>query len=434
MTTTARHHQVSGRTAALLPPCFFAAAALFFAAALTASPFVAGRLLVHFYDPAILALTHMLTLGWISMTMMGVLYRYVPALVKRPLPFPRLAWVQWSAFAAGVVGMAASFAVGAWNTTAAFAALVLVSAALLCATLWPLLRAAPNRGVAEIGIAAGSGFFVVAALLGTLLAANKTAGFLSGGTFTNLGAHVALAALGWVATIACALSFRFLPAFLLPELDRVEAARKQVVALAALVVVLAVALLAGSDVAWPAAFGVAAVLAVHVWLLLRVVASHRLPLDWTAWHAIVAACWCLAAVAGGIAVAVEGVQSAVGARFAAVYGVAGLVGWLSNLIIGVSYKLFPAFVTSARSERARPGVPLAALGVPERIKPAVFALFNAGVAIAVAGLLLDEERMTAAGAAIAAAGGVSYAAATLRTLAFVLVDPRGEPDPLAIVP
>src|SRR5262245_11863073 len=238
------HHPVKGRVPALMPPCFFAAAALFFVAAMAASPFSAPLLLVHFYAPHILGLSHMLTLGWVSMTMVGVLSRYVPALVKRPLPRPGVAVVQGASFVAGVVGLVVSFFGGWWYLTTAAAALLLLSVVLLVSWLWPLLVCSGRRGVGELGILVASGFFLAAAALGLLLALHKLHPFLGGGMLTNLGAHVALAAVGWVGITACALSFRFIPAFLMPALDRVAAARRQVIALSLLVPVLAAAALA----------------------------------------------------------------------------------------------------------------------------------------------------------------------------------------------
>jgi hypothetical protein len=405
-----------------------------FAAALAGAPFVAPDLLDHFYAPQVLGLTHMLTLGWITMTMMGVLYRYVPALVKRPLPRPGIAIAQWVTFVAGVTALVASFFAGWWYLTVAAAASIVVSIVLLVSWLWPLLAGGGKRGVAEIGIFAASCSLLAAAALGFLLALHKIQPFLGGGFFTNLGAHVALAAVGWVGIAACALSFRFLPAFLLPALDRVAAARVQVIALTLLVPFLAVALLARSALVLPAVAGVTLALAAHVWLLWRMIASHRMPLDWTAWHAVSGGAWCLVAVSGGALVAWIGAQDEIGARLAAAYALAGLLGWLSNLIVGVSYKLFPAFVVAARTELRRAIVPLSSLGAPEALKPMVFGLFNAGVACEVAGLVLASGWLVVVGAMALTVAGLLYGAVTLRTLAFVLSDPPPSDDPLTVLP
>ncbi|HZP42438.1 MAG TPA: hypothetical protein VFD84_13160 [Candidatus Binatia bacterium] len=410
--------------AALLPPAFFAVAVAFFATGTVATPFLVGDLAAYFYQARVLALTHVLTLGWISMVILGVLYRYVPGLTKQRVPAPRVALAQWATFVAGVAALVTQLWLGSWTRTAAAAALLLVSAGLACANFWPMLWRAPSRGVAEVGIAIGTGFLTLAAALGTLLALDKQHPLLGGSTLTNLAAHAHLAALGWVGVMICALSFRFLPAFLLPTVEVPSAARAQVIALAAAVVLLAAALLVRSALVPLAALAIAAALVAYLVLLVRVVRSHRLPIDWTARHALASAVWLLGATAGGVCLGWTGAQSALGARLAAAYGVAGLLGWMSNLVIGMSYKLFPGFVLAARTHRRRPPAPLAALEVPGPVKPIVFGAFNLGVAGTVATLLAGTPLLAVAATATTAFGAVLYAAATARTLAFTVVDPR----------
>jgi hypothetical protein len=426
--------KTTDRTAALLPPCFFAPAVAFFATALVLAPAVAPDLRTHFYQPHVLALVHMLTLGWISMVMMGVLYRYVPGLTKRPVPFPRLAVAQWASFVAGTTALIGGFWTGSWPTATAAAGTLATSAVLLCANLWPMLRAARRLGVAELGVGLATTALVAAAILGTLLAADKQRGFLGGDVVTNLAAHAHLAALGWVGLTVCALSFRFLPAFLLPTAEVADAARRLVALLAAAVLALVAALWWRSALTPVAALAVAAALAAYAALAARVVRTHRLPLDWTARHAIASVGWCLVTAAAGLVLCVLGGQGEHGVHLAAAYGAVGLLGWLSNLVIGVSYKLFPGFVAGTRSERARRPVPLAVLGVPERVQPAVFVAFNLGTATLAGGLLGDLVWLVVGGMLVSAAAAVLYAASTARTLAFAVLDPRRPPDPLAVLP
>ena len=421
-------------TAALLPPCFFAVAVVAFAAALVAAPFLLGEVAAFFYQPHVLALTHVLTLGWVSATIQGVLYRYVPGLTKQPIPYPRLAVAQYGLFVAGATGLIAGFWTHRWPPVAWSAAVLVASSALLCANLWPMLRASPRRGVAEVGLVLSSGFFVVAATLGMLLAVDKRHPILHGSVLTNLGAHAHLAALGWVGATIVALSFRFLPAFLMPTVDLAPIAKRLVVALAAAVAALAVALLGRSDLAWAAAAALAALLLVYAALLVRRVATRRLPMDWTAWHAVASAGWVAFAAVAGVALVLVGSDEEVGARVAAAYGVAGIAGWMSNLIVGVSYKLFPGFVAAARAVRARPTVPLAVLGVPTAMQPLVFAAFNAGVAGIVVGLLAARPGLLQVGGAVLAGAGVLYALGAGRTLLFTLRDPRGGWSPLSVLP
>jgi hypothetical protein len=422
------------RAAALLPPAFFACAVAFFTTALLLLPWIAGELGRHFYQPAVLAVTHMLTLGWVSMTILGVLYRYVPGLTKARLPYPRLAVAQWAVFVGGTLGLVVHMYIGQWPGTAGVAAVVLLAAVLLCANLWPLLWREPERGVATVGLLLATAFFVVAAALGTLLAVDKTWPVLGGGALTNLGAHVHLAAAGWVGATIAALSFRFLPAFLLPAVDLTRPARVQVVVLAAAVVALAAALLARSAFVAPAAVAVAGALVAHVVLVARLVASRRMPVDWTARHAVAGVVWLAATIGAGLGVLALGAYTAAGARLAAAYGAAGILGWMSNLIIGVSYRLFPGFVVAARTAGRRAPLPLAVLGVPGWTAPPTFCAYNGGLVLLVGGLAVGSPGALFAGSVVLALAGLVYGLATARTLAFVVRDPRARLPPLAVLP
>lgn len=412
-------------TAALLPPCFFVPAVAAFAGALGASPFLLRELDAFFYQPHVLALTHVLTLGWVSLTIQGVLYRYVPGLTKQAIPYPRLAVVQWATFVAGSAGLVTGFWIHRWPPTVVAAALLVVSSVLLCVEMWPMLRRAPRRGVAEVGLFLSTALLVVAATLGMLLAADKLRPLVRGSMLTNLGAHAHLAALGWVGTTIAALSFRFLPAFLLPSVDLTATARRLVVALAAGVVILAIALLAQSDAALGVAAALATLVIVYAVLVLRLVAHRGMPMDWTAWHAVAGAGWVTCSGLAGLVLAAHGIDDQLGARLAAAYGVAAIVGWMSNLIVGVSYKLFPGFVAAARAHLERPPVPFSVLGTPPILQPVVFATLNGGTLVVVLALLGQLPPLLELGGGLLAMTGLAYASGAARTLLFTVRDREG---------
>jgi hypothetical protein len=328
----------------------------------------------------------------------------------------------------------AAFWLHRWPPATAAAAVLVLSSVLLCANMWTMLLRSPNRGVAEVGLVASTGFLVAAATLGMLLAADKTWPFLPGSVLTNLGAHAHLAAVGWVGATILALSFRFLPAFLMPTVDPTPIAKRLVVALGVAVAVVAALLLGRSDATVAAAGALAALWLVYVGLVLRVVATRRMPMDWTAWHAVASAGWIACTALAGVTLAAHGADDQLGARLAAAYGVAGIAGWMSNLIVGVSYKLFPGFVAAARAYRGRRAVPIAVLGATPRVPPVVFGAMNAGVAAVVVALLGEIAWALRGGGVLLALGGLAYAAVAGRTLSFVVRDPRGAWSPLSVLP
>jgi len=61
-------------------------AVAFFALGVVTMPFVVADVAAFFYQMMPLALVHTFTLGWITAAMMGVMYRYVPALTRHAVP------------------------------------------------------------------------------------------------------------------------------------------------------------------------------------------------------------------------------------------------------------------------------------------------------------------------------------------------------------
>ena len=130
---------------------FFVVAVVFFALGVVAMPFVVADIATFFYQMMPLALVHTFTLGWITAAMMGVMYRYVPALTRHPVPYPRLAYVQLWLYVIGVSGIVAHFAIGIWSAVW-LAAIVVVASVLMFAAemipcLWPRLGRVAETGM-----------------------------------------------------------------------------------------------------------------------------------------------------------------------------------------------------------------------------------------------------------------------------------------------
>lgn len=403
--------------ASRVPIDFFVIAVISFVAGLIAAPWVIPDTLVFFYQPATLALVHTFALGWITAMVMGVMYRYAPALARRPLPYPRLAMPQLVLFVIGASGMVTHFALGSWAGVWSAAIVVILSAILFAVNICGCLWARLGDGVAETGMVMASAFLIVAGSLGFILALDKSYGFLAGNVITNLASHAHLAALGWVTLTICAVSYRMLPAFLLPRKALPRTAIYQLYALALTTLFLAGVLLLGTR--GLILFAAAVVIALLAYLIsvARLVATRRMRLDWSMRHALAGLLSLIVAIVLGLILSWIGTASEVGARLAAVYGLAALMGFFSNFIIGMSYQLFPGFVARVRTFRRWPTMAVATLGFrgPRWL---VFTGFNGGLVLLAIGLISASVTLSVAGTLACAAGGIVYAVGTLRTLSY----------------
>lgn len=331
---------------ALRPPrsvsaACLATAALSFLAAWVMIVAAAPDVVQYFYQPRVLAIVHTLTLGWISLTMIGILYQFVPALTKHPIPWRAGAAVQATAFALGSAGMIASFWLGRLDTAAWNATVVALSTLLFAALLLPGLARAPRRDATVVGIACAVVYFAVTALLGSLYAWDKVVPFLGGSVLSNIAGHAHLGLLGWITLTICAVSYRVVAAFLLPTELVHASAKAQIVVLVALVPILVTVLLLRA--AWlplVAAAG-AANLIWYAANLVYLARTRRMPIDWALRHVVAALCHlCAAMVCGGLLL-LAGADTEWGSRLATVYGLLLLVGWISNYIVGIGSRMAP---------------------------------------------------------------------------------------------
>ena len=114
---------------AMLPLSYLTAAAIAFVLAAAGVPWLAPELAGHYYHPRLLALTHTVTLGWITLTILGASYQLIPVVLERPLWSERLARWQLVVAVLGIVGMVGHFFLGEWRGLLWGA--VMVAAALL---------------------------------------------------------------------------------------------------------------------------------------------------------------------------------------------------------------------------------------------------------------------------------------------------------------
>jgi hypothetical protein len=403
-----------------LPIHFFAIAIFSFALGTATAPWAAVKLADYFYQLSVLSWVHTFTLGWITSAMLGVMYRYVPAMTQREIRYPRLARVQLVLYFLGASGVVAHFMLGSWDGVWMAGAVVAVSVVLFAINIVPCMTPDFGRGVAETGMLMALFFLLCASSLGALLAFDKGRGFMPGTLLRNLSAHAHLAVLGWVTLTVCAVSYRFLTAIMVsPKAQQPQVPRSamvQIFALAGATIALFLGLFAGlgNVTVWTVA--VAAAMAAYLTIFERIL-RNRSAADWTVRHALAGAFCLLLAIVSGVYLAIVGAGSPFGAHLVCAYGILGLLGWVSNFIVGMSYTLFTGFVVRVRLVLGWPNLGVSQVSVKGG-RPLVFGAFNGGVLLMAGGLLSGQSAVAQAGAYLIALGGLVYSAMMAWTLSF----------------
>ena len=338
---------VSGRLPSrALPLLYFSAAhvALGLAAFLVAwSPRAAAGF---FYHSRMVAIVHLVTLGWITNSILGAIYIVGPATLGISLPARRGDYVAFAAVTIGIVGMVAHFWIQelrgmAWSAATASSGILFV-VARLCRGL----RAAPIPGGVKLHIALAAANLVLAATAGILLGLDKVYHFLPGFVLANVFAHAHLAAVGWAMMMVVGVGYRLLPMVIPAKAPAGPTVAASAVLMEIGVVVLFAALIAQSP--WAALGAVLIVtgfacFGVHIAAMVR----HRSKkpagapaVDFAVVHAAAAGTSFVVACAIGLYLVVAP-PSDLSLRLAVAYGVFGLVGFLAQMVVGMQARLVP---------------------------------------------------------------------------------------------
>jgi hypothetical protein len=296
-----------------------------------------------FYHPKLISVVHLVTLGWITATTLGLSYVAGPLALR--LTVKANAWdaVACGLFVVGASGVVTHFWLDEYLAVAWAGALVLPALGLVAVRMVRALRGggAPLPVRLCVGVAYGN--LLLAALLAVHLAMKKAS--TGAAPLPHVYAHVHLAAAGWATLMVMGVGFRLLSMLFPAAPPGNRTAWATLVLFEAGVLGLTGAFMARAPL-WPFALLLAAGLAVFLGAVLRMQFDRKPPPvklkrpDFGVVH-VAMALVCL------------GVTSAIGLFLAfspemqpgwvAAYGVLGLAGFLSQMILGVEMRLLPMF-------------------------------------------------------------------------------------------
>ena len=404
----------------MLPLGFLATAAVAFGLAGLALPWVAEELIGHYYHPRILALTHTVTLGWITLTILGASYQLVPVVLERSVWSERLGRWALALTGLGVVGVVGHMAISSWSGLVWGAGLLAAGVAAHVINIALTLRGLERWSFTAIMLAMGFLGLVLTTLFGAALSIEHIRPFLPGDFYARLHAHIHVALLGWVLPMVLGVSAHVYPMFLLTPRPGSRVLAIQAWGFALGVPAVVVGLLAAPTLAAAGAFAVAASIATHVvWVASLLRGSRRPAFDWALRFLVAGAAYLAVAAALGVTLAFGAVS---GPRWALTYGVLVLGGWASLTIVGMMLKIVP-FLVWYRVYAPRAGrlpVPgLADLRWPITEAVAFIAL-TGGIAALAIGVGVGHAKAIRAAAAIVSVGTLAFVT-TIATMLHHLV-------------
>jgi hypothetical protein len=379
-----------------------------------------------FHHPQMVALVHLVTLGWLTCSIYGSLYIVGPVALRIALP---ARWPDYLAFvlaAAGVAGAVSGFwrndaAAGAW-----WGALVLPGGVLLGIRVLAALRHSPVQPAVTLHLGLAFVNLLLAAVLGVALGVDRSQGFLGAPRLQSVYAHAHLAAIGWVGLMAVGVGYRLFPMVLPAAMPQGRALYASAILLQAGTLTLVAGFLLPRAPLVPAGAVLVAAGFTAFLLQVRGMLRQRKPPpaampqpDYGAWQSLSALVCLGAAIAVGLYLSTQPL-SAWTLRLALAYGVLGLIGFFAQLVAGMEYRLLPFFAwywAFANTGFTGPAPPPHDMPVPG-LQRASFALWLVAVPLLAAGTTLSRPSMIAAGAwlllAAVVLGGADAAAIARR--------------------
>jgi hypothetical protein len=365
-----------------------------YALALAGIIFYAQDLTGFYYHPRILALTHLITLGWISGNILGTLYIVGPMAVQVYLPARAYDVTAFIFFSTGVIGMVAhlwqDLPVGmAWSAGCAYLGIVMTGAKVLRAIVH-----AKSPGFVRFHIFLAFANIFIGGAWGILVAVHKVIVFLPTSSYPNVIAHAHLAAIGWAMMMVFGMAYRLLPMFLPAEPVRGILPWVSGILLETGVLGFFFStLLERSSLRWLSAILMTAGIVMFFRSAIRI-AMRRKPApppeiprpDFSMLHAPLSfLALVISMILGLMLLAFP--QNETSLRWAFAYGALGLVGFLGQIIIGLKPKILSVFTWYHAFSQGGAAVPRP-VDMPVRtFQITVFALWLLGVPLLISGLI-----------------------------------------------
>jgi hypothetical protein len=311
-----------------------------------------------FYHSRMLAIVHLVTLGWITASILGALYIVGPVALRTPLG---AGWLDYTAAGfvwVGVVGMVAHFWIQEYSGLAWSGGLVGLGIAAVGVRVVPPLYRAPIPAAVRVHITLAFVNIGAAAVMGVLLGINRVHPFLPGLILNNVFAHAHLAAVGWAAMMVVGVAYRLLPMVLPSQMPAGRRLWMTAVLLQCGVVGLFAALLLRAAATWIFAATIVAGFAMFfanvIWMVRhpRAKPPAAPASDAAVLHAAAAGASLAIACGLGLWLSIAA-PSEQALRTGIAYGVLGLVGFLAQMVVAMKGRLLPLLAwywASARSQ------------------------------------------------------------------------------------
>lgn len=350
----------------------------------------------HYFQPKILSLVHITTLGWITMIIFGAMFQLVPVVLEVKLFSEILGEIQFWIFLTGVIGLVTGFWQFDIGNHLMYSAILLVLAMLLFIfNIGVSMFKVKKWNITGVYLIAALFYLLSTAAAGLLMAINLGHPFIQGNHLQYLKLHADVAMIGWVFMVIMGVSYKLIPMF---TLSHGYSQRSAVLAF----ILINAGLLGITTVMhytqqnWIYYFFILLIVLGSLLYLYQIVLIFgkrlRKKFDTGMKHSAVSfSILLLVIILGGVLSFVKFGNPMFELRLDLVYGYSILIGFFSMLTVGQMYKILPFLVWYHKysSKVGLEPVPLLKDMFSEKSANAEFFLMIISIALGITGLLLD---------------------------------------------
>lgn len=170
----------------------------------------------HHFQPKILSITHIATLGWITMIIFGAMFQLVPVVLEVKLFSPKLAEIQFWIFVVGIIGLVYKF----WHFNSIInftvpAVLINLSMYIFLFNIIVTMKSVKTWNLTGTYLAAALFYLLVTGVAGLLLAINLDHPYIKINHLQYLNLHAHVAFIGWVSMVVMGVTYKLIPMFTL---------------------------------------------------------------------------------------------------------------------------------------------------------------------------------------------------------------------------
>lgn len=375
----------------------------------------------HYFQPHILAITHLAALGWGTMLIFGASHQLLPVVMEVHLYSEKLAKWCYVLLLPGIVLLAVSF----WLFDTGIpmelgALLILASVTLYVINVYCTARQNSKWTITAECIVTASWWLWLTALLGTLLVFNFRYVFFPQDNLYYLKIHAHIGLAGWFLLMVMGVASRLIPMFLLSHVEPGKPVQAAYYCInVALVGFLVMAFLFGTEVYWPvfAAVALAGVICYAVFVRRAYRKAMRKKPDMPMKITLLAIGLMIIPflLLGVLAFLSPG---AAAVRFSLGYGISILGGFITAIILGQTFKTLPFIVWMHRYKKliGKIKTPLPRELYRDSWVNAQFYFYVFGYVVLIAGVLTHVAWLITAGCAALLITAVCYIINVLMTV------------------